>query len=128
MKRWVWLIIALIIAGLVVGHPAYLSLFTWGANALTVSEFYGEGETVYDQRMRVEGTVAAGSVNWDGEAGVLRFSLTDGRRELDIYYQGIVPDTFRPGNEMKLEGRYGADAVFRAVSLDSSRPICTLCH
>ncbi len=128
MKRWAWLIIAVIITALVVGHPLYLSLFTWGANALTVSEFYGQAETVYDQLQRVEGTVATGSVNWDDETRVLRFSLTDGSRELDIYYQGIVPDTFRPGNDMKLEGRYGADGIFRAVNLDSSRPICTLCH
>lgn len=128
MKGRAWLIIAVIIAGLVVGHPVYLSLFTWGGNPLTVSEFYGETEPVYDQWLRVEGTVATGSVNWDDETRALRFSLTDGRRELDIYYQGVVPDTFRPGNEMKLEGRYGTDGVFRAANLDSSRPVCTLCH
>ncbi len=128
MKGRAWLITAVIITALVVGHPLYLSLFTRGVNPLTVSEFYGEGESVYDQRLRVEGTVATGSVNWDDETRVLRFILTDGSRELNIYYQGIAPDTFRPGNDMTLEGRYGADSVFRAANLDSSRPICTLCH
>ena len=128
MRRRKWLIIAgiVLVVVVVVGHPLYLRLFSWGANPLTVSEFNVEAE--YNRQLSVEGTVAPGSVDFNNGTGELRFSLTDGRERVNVYYQGIVPDNFRPGNEVTLYGTYGNDGVFEAVNLNSSYPVCILCH
>ena len=126
MGRKKWLIIASIALVVMVGHPVYLRLFSWGANPLTVSEFNLEAE--YNQQFLVKGTVAPGSVDFNNGTGELRFSLTDDREIVNVYYQGIVPETFRPGNELTLDGTYGNDGVFEAVNLNSSFPVCLLCH
>jgi cytochrome c-type biogenesis protein CcmE len=128
LRRRKWLIIAgvALVVVVVVGHPLYLRLFSWGANPLTVSEFNMEAE--YNQQLRVEGTVAPGSVDFNNSTGELRFSLTDGRERVNVSYQGIVPDNFRPGNELTLYRTYGNDGVFEAANLNISFPVCILCH
>ena len=127
MSRKKWIIIIVVIAVLAIGHPLFLSAFTWGANPMTVSEVKARAESAGGERLRVEGTVATGSTSWDEATRTTRFGLTDGRETLNVTYKGPVPDSFRPGNDLTIEGRY-ADGVFEASDLDSSRPICTVCH
>jgi cytochrome c-type biogenesis protein CcmE len=128
LRRRKWLTISgiALVVVVVFGHPLYLRLFSWGANPLTVSELNMEAE--YNQQLRVEGMVATGTVDFNNSTGELRFSLTDGRERVDVYYQGIIPDNFRPGNELTLYGTYGNDGVFEAVNMNSSLPVCILCH
>ena len=95
---------------------------------MTISEFYENTEMINEPQISVEGTVATGSVRWDDDSQTLSFSLTDGNRELSVSYQGTAPESFKPGNEMTVAGRYRRDGVFTAVTLESSRPVCAACH
>lgn len=45
------------------------------------------------------------------------FSVTDGARTVPVVYHGIAPDTFTDGVDVVVEGRIGADGVFRATTL-----------
>lgn len=126
--RKVWFIIAgvIIVAG--IGSGAFLFLGHQGAGSLTVSELRSQAESLQDSPLTVEGKVTPGSVDWDEGAQVIRFVLTDGKESLRITYQGIMPDGFKPGNELKVQGRYGADGIFEASGFGSGNSFCAVCH
>ncbi len=108
---------------------AVYSLFVHtGADYLTVSELKAQVEPVYTQQVKVGGRVVPGSIEWDDNSKVMRFVLTDEKEGLTIVYQGIVPDNFKPGTDLVVEGKYRPDDVFEAVSFGSRRSLCNLCH
>jgi cytochrome c-type biogenesis protein CcmE len=67
-------------------------------------------------RIRIGGLVKPGSIE-RGDNLQVRFAVTDGKTDVAVHYQGIVPDLFREGQgvvaEGKLEpgGAFSADAV-----------------
>ena len=97
-----------------------------GSEYLNVSEV--NSQATPGQQLKVEGTVMPGSVNWDAEAQVTRFFLTDTQESLSVVYRGIVPDYFKPGSELTIEGSYGSDGIFEAQSFISRGSFCTFCH
>ncbi len=99
-----------------------------GVDHLTVNELKAQAESLYGQQVRVGGRVAPGSIDWDDKSGVMRFVLTDDRESLAIVYGGIVPDNFKPGAELIVEGRYRTDGVLEATSFGNRRSVCNLCH
>ncbi len=99
-----------------------------GADYLTVSEVKSQAESIYGQRVGVEGKVVPGSIDWDDKAQVMRFVLTDDRESVVIVYDGIVPDNFKPGADLVVEGRYRPDGVFEALHVGSSGSFCNSCH
>ena len=99
-----------------------------GANYLTVSELKSKAELIDDHHIMVEGKVAPGSIDWDGEAKVMRFALTDDRESLNVVYEGIMPDNFKPGADLVVVGKYGPDGVFEALSVGRGDSFCNACH
>lgn len=55
-------------------------------------------------RMRVGGLVKPGSVQ-RGDNLLVRFAVTDGKTDIPVRYQGIVPDLFREGQGVVVEGK-----------------------
>ena len=68
-----------------------------------------------DRAIRLGGLVAEGSVARAGEQ--LSFAITDTAHSVPVVYQGAVPDLFREGQGVVVEGRLEAGGVFRADSL-----------
>ena len=64
-------------------------------------------------RMRVGGLVKPGSLQ-RGDNLQIRFDVTDGRNEVPVHYQGIVPDLFREGQGVVAEGKLEAGGIFVA--------------
>jgi cytochrome c-type biogenesis protein CcmE len=64
-------------------------------------------------RIRVGGLVKPGSLQ-RGENLLVRFAVTDGKTDIAVRYQGIVPDLFREGQGVVAEGKLGADGTFAA--------------
>jgi len=64
-------------------------------------------------RMRIGGLVKPGSIE-RGDNLQVRFALTDGKADVAVHYQGIVPDLFREGQGVVAEGRLGPGGVFAA--------------
>jgi cytochrome c-type biogenesis protein CcmE len=55
-------------------------------------------------RIRIGGLVKAGSVE-RGDNLRVRFEVTDGKHDISVQYQGIVPDLFREGQGVVAEGK-----------------------
>ncbi len=61
-------------------------------------------------RIRVGGIVKDGSVQ-RGENLNIRFVVTDGKSDVSVHYQGIVPDLFREGQGVVAEGRLEPNGI-----------------
>jgi cytochrome c-type biogenesis protein CcmE len=64
-------------------------------------------------RMRIGGLVKPGSIERGGNLQV-RFAVTDGKADIAVQYQGIVPDLFREGQGVVAEGKLEPGGVFAA--------------
>jgi cytochrome c-type biogenesis protein CcmE len=64
-------------------------------------------------RVRIGGLVKVGSVERGSDLRV-RFEVTDGKHDIPVRYQGIVPDLFREGQGVVAEGRLAAGDVVEA--------------
>ena len=116
MKRLLrWGLPALVVAGCV----GYLIFTASGASAeyyVTVSEL---------QSHPASGDVrVAGVVQNDVRESGLQVSFTekDGSASMPVDYSGTLPDIFKPGITVVVEGRMGADGVFHARTLLAKCP------
>jgi cytochrome c-type biogenesis protein CcmE len=64
-------------------------------------------------RMRVGGLVKPGSLQ-RGDNLQIRFDVTDGKSDIAVRYQGIVPDLFREGQGVVAEGKLESGGIFVA--------------
>lgn len=64
-------------------------------------------------RIRLGGLVKPGSVE-RGDDLRIKFAVTDGNSDVPVAYRGIVPDLFREGQGVVVEGRIEPDGLFRA--------------
>ena len=67
-------------------------------------------------RIRVGGLVKPGSVQ-RGENLNIRFEVTDGKHDVTVRYQGIVPDLFREGQGVVTEGKLEAGGILADMVL-----------
>lgn len=65
------------------------------------------------QRVRLGGLVVDGTVR-RGDDGASYFHVTDGAVEVEVRYNGILPDLFREGQGVVAEGRWTPGAAFEA--------------
>jgi len=110
-RRRLWLLLcSLGVAGAAAG------LVLWSLNDNLVF-FYSPSQMAAkspgpDRRLRLGGLVENGSVRRNG--GEVRFRVTDLKREVEVVYRGILPDLFREGQGVIVEGSLGRDGVFAA--------------
>ncbi len=90
----------------------------------TVSEVNASGQALYAQNVRVAGKVGADPVQWDARTMITAFTLADEEASLAVVYKGVVPDTFKAGSDVVVEGTWGKDGIFHG---DSS-PVRQLLH
>ncbi len=84
-----------------------------------VHEILSLGNSTYGQNVRVTGIVVPGSLEQETEGARLRFTIIDNKGEetLPVVYQGVVPDTFKVGNEIVIEGSLSSSGTFQAHTL-----------
>lgn len=82
---------------------------------MTVSEYFDNQPKYRGSKVKLAGKVKVGSLVH--EAGEYRFSVEDRGKELSVTFAGIVPDTFKEGVEVVVEGRGESGAQFKAYSL-----------
>ena len=93
-----------------------------------------------DGRIRVSGDVVEGSIAKDDKARVIRFAIratnADGEEgdgpggpassspneSIPVVYAGTVPDIFREGIQVVVEGKMGSDGTFEAETLLAKCP------
>jgi cytochrome c-type biogenesis protein CcmE len=84
--------------------------------------FYSPSELVEkavgpERRIRIGGLVETDSLAKQVDGHAIAFRVTDGKTELRVVYDGILPDLFREGQGVVAEGRLGRDGVFVASSV-----------
>jgi cytochrome c-type biogenesis protein CcmE len=67
-------------------------------------------------RIRLGGLVKTGSLERGNDLRV-RFEVTDGRTEIPVAYQGVLPDLFREGQGIVAEGALDVAGVFDADTI-----------
>jgi cytochrome c-type biogenesis protein CcmE len=84
-----------------------------------VNEVKAMGSKAYGQRIRLEGNVAAGSIQKVGSG--TQFVLEYQNTSMKVIYTGSdpLPDTFKDGAEAVADGRLGQDMVFRAGAVQA---------
>ena len=65
-----------------------------------------------DRRFRLGGLVEAGSVQKNGEE--VRFTVTDTHKTVAVVYRGLLPDLFREGQGVVVEGAFDQNGQFVA--------------
>ncbi len=125
-KPWFLLVVAALVVGL--GYAVYAMILRPGDSYLTISQVRAQATVAGEQHLVVKGKVAPGSIEQDGTARILRFALTDGKENLRVVYQGIVPDYFKPGVELVLVGKYRADGFFETSNIGRPGSLCNTCH
>jgi len=72
------------------------------------------GEVQAGQRIRVGGMVKEGSFASAEDSLKVSFAATDYATDVTIYYEGILPDLFREGQGIVVEGAIDAAGLFQA--------------
>jgi cytochrome c-type biogenesis protein CcmE len=67
-------------------------------------------------RIRIGGLVKTGSIE-RGDNLRIRFKVTDGKHDIPVQYQGIVPDLFREGQGVVAEGKLEPGGTFAAETV-----------
>lgn len=108
----------------ILGGMAFLAAatgLTFVALGQKTSYFYmpsdlAGGMPAAGQRIRLGGLVGDGSVV-RGQGTEVRFAVTDGERDVKVFYSGILPDLFREGQGVVTEGSFAPDGRFVADSV-----------
>lgn len=103
------------------GYLAYSGARSSFAYYMTVSELHERAAPVRDADIRLGGKVAVTGLQWDQVAGRLQFVVAEGTHTIPVRYRGVVPDAFKPGADVVVEGRYDG-ATFVAVRLFAKCP------
>lgn len=67
-----------------------------------------------DRQIRLGGLVAAGSVKREPDSLAVQFTVTDGRHDVPVTFEGILPDLFREGQGVIAHGHLDQNGHFHA--------------
>jgi cytochrome c-type biogenesis protein CcmE len=117
--------LSFLLAGIaILGAVLYLVFANTQTNAvyyMTVPELK-HCTTCATQAVRVAGVVQAGSIARNDSQELITFTISDGQQTLPVTYNGVVPDIFRPGIQVVVEGRYTDQGLFKAQTLLAKCP------
>jgi cytochrome c-type biogenesis protein CcmE len=110
--------------GLAVVVTACLGYLIYSATGSSAEYYQTIAETrahPSNENVRVLGVVQNDVVRSEGGLRV-RFTGADGGQTMPVDYRGTLPDIFRPGARVVVDGRLGADGVFHARTLQAKCP------
>jgi cytochrome c-type biogenesis protein CcmE len=110
------MLIAAVVLTLAVGYLAFAGIQAGRTYYLGVDPFLADA-AYHGQRVRLHGTVSGEGLQVDTGLAGARFLLRGQAATLPVTYQGVIPDLFRPGCDVVVEGTLGQDRVFRADKL-----------
>jgi cytochrome c-type biogenesis protein CcmE len=107
-RRRLWFVGILIVAA---GAATALALTALKGN---INHYYGPSEVLAGQvkegqSFRLGGLVLEGSTQRDSSSLAVRFQVTDRFKNLDVEYQGILPDLFKEGQSVIATGQMQGD-------------------
>ena len=69
------------------------------------------------RRIRIGGLVEMHSLVHEGNGRQVNFRVTDGKTNIAVSYDGVLPDLFREGQSAVIEGRLRPDGTFAAATV-----------
>ena len=114
-QRAMLIIGALVFLGVAVGLILYAlkDTLVFFYTPSEMSEKLAQHKIAPGDRLRLGGLVQKGSVKLL-DNGVIRFSITDTEKSVQVTFKGILPDLFREGQGVVAEGRLQSDGTFVA--------------
>jgi cytochrome c-type biogenesis protein CcmE len=106
------LIVAAALAGLVYSGVRDSMVYFY-----TPSELAQKRDQVSGKALRVGGMVVGGSINWDPQALLLTFQLTDGHSTVAVRHKGTAPDLFKEGAGAVVEGTWNPEGFVRSSTI-----------
>lgn len=106
----------------IIGYLTYTGIRDTMAYYLTVSELLAKGPSAENMGLRVGGEVIPNSIQWNPKDLKLSFRMREGESSLHVDYEGVVPDSFKPGREVIVEGRYASEGLFKATTIMPTCP------
>lgn len=99
------------------------SMMSSGAYFLSVDEAVARSVDA-SRPIRVKGTVVVGSYKNEPGTKIHTWKVTDkdGAGQLDVYYDGPIPDVFKEGGEVVVEGPRDAKGVLVATEVTAKCP------
>lgn len=117
LRRKRFLIVGMVVA-VALGYLGFTAFQGASMYYLTVDELLARNEAAYGERVRLMGKVEDGSVERSSETNTLRFAVTDENgASLPVVYSGVVPDAFKQGADVVVEGSLERAGTFEADSL-----------
>lgn len=114
----------ILLAGLIaIVAMAVLMVTAFRANTLnvwTTTQLMQQGNAAIGQQVRVEAAVI-GRVSQTQTMQAL-FSMTDGKTTVPVTYADGLPDGFRDGTKISVQGALGPNGVFAAAQLTAKCP------
>jgi cytochrome c-type biogenesis protein CcmE len=89
---------------------------------MKVDELLAKEATFYNQTVRIEGKVLAGSIKKGPSPMSVEFRITDGKKNFPVRYEGVIPDMFEDERAVVIEGIYASTGTFSADTLMTSCP------
>jgi cytochrome c-type biogenesis protein CcmE len=117
LRRKRFLIVGLAVA-IALGYLGFTAFQGASMYYLTVDELLARNDAAYGERVRLMGKVEDGSSVTDSETNTLHFAVTDeDGTSLPVVYSGTVPDAFKEGADVVVEGSLTRAGTFEADSL-----------
>ena len=88
----------------------------------TVSTILEQSASVAGETVRVSGGLSTITQGAGTGASRWQFVLSESGKDLPVVYQGIVPDAFKVGNELMVEGHLDPAGVFQAQTIITKCP------
>ncbi|MBF0143075.1 MAG: cytochrome c maturation protein CcmE [Magnetococcales bacterium] len=113
---------ALLLVTLVVVGGALLALVVTSFTGslvyfYTPTEIAAQSAGLAGKKIRIGGMVQEGSLHKEPGSLKIRFLVTDGTTQLPVRYEGMVPDLFREGQGVVVEGVWPTEGDFPAGTI-----------
>lgn len=107
---------------LVMGTLAAAAVLAFRALDDTLVFFYSPSDAAEKgigpgRAVRLGGLVEEGSVARAGDGLEVRFVVTDGANGVEVAYRGLLPDLFREGQGVVVEGSFAGSGRFEATGV-----------
>ncbi|MDP2726090.1 MAG: cytochrome c maturation protein CcmE [Dehalococcoidia bacterium] len=110
------------IIALAVIYLVYSGIQSTSMYYLSVDELLAQGNTASSEQLRISGKVVDGTVRTDPKNMSLSFVAAGDSKTIPVVYKGVVPDSFKPGAEVVLEGKLTSGGTFEANTLLAKCP------
>ncbi len=87
-----------------------------------INELKSKSASELQMGLRVRGLLVSGSLVVSDTSLEKTFRISDGTEELQVHYDGLLPDTFKEGAEVLVEGRYLPEGYFEAKTVMAKCP------